>query len=90
MHDDIQLRAAELEQCLTADAAGRGDLLVDFAPARTHHGDVGEPGHALGHGLEQGRPLGAAGGGKGGVLHIAAGEDAAILGAQAAPTIKSL
>ena len=61
-HNDIQLRAAELEQCLTADAAGRGDLLVDFAPARTHHGDVGEPGHALGHSLEQGRPLGAAGG----------------------------
>ena len=39
-------------------------------------------GHTVGHGLEQGRALCAAGGGKGGVLHIAAGEDAAILGAQ--------
>ena len=78
-HDDVQLRPAELEQRLTADPAGRRDLFVHLAPAGPHDGNVGEPGHALTHRLEQRRALGAAGRGKGGVLHIAAGEDAAVL-----------
>ena len=46
-HNDVQLRPAELEQCLTAHPAGGGDLFVHLAAAGTHDGNVGEAGLAL-------------------------------------------
>ena len=81
-HDHVQLRPAELEQCLTAHTAGRGDLFVHLAAAAAHHCNIRELGHAVGHGLEQGRALCAAGGGKGRIFHVAAGVDASVLCAQ--------
>ena len=81
-HDNVQFRPAEFKQSLTAHPAGRSDLLVHLAAAAAHHSNVCELGHTLGHRLEQSRALCTAGGGKGSVLHVAAGKNAAILGAQ--------
>lgn len=55
---------------------------IDLLAAAAHHSNVCELGHTLGHRLEQSRAFCTAGGGKGSVLHVAAGKNAAILGAQ--------
>ena len=80
-HDDIQLRSAELKQRLTADPAGRGDLLVHLAAAGAHHAmsvkRVTPSLTALNRAVRSAQLVGV----KAAFPH-AAGEDAAILGPQ--------
>ena len=86
-HDYSQPRAAELIECLTADAAGAGDKGVLLPRLAAHNGDSVKLAHTLADSLEQSRALGAVRCPIGAVFNIAAAIDRAVGQQQRRPNL---